>query len=608
MTQAAHSRSAAPALRDDDRGWTVTVPLQASHEATTVGFETAASGHQTVFVAGILTNRAELTASAGVSPHTTSAHTILALFRRDGESVLKRLRGSFTVALVDREVRRAVLARDPLGSRPLFFAEHHGTLVCAATPTTLFRAHGVPSTPNRAALADHLCHRWTDPRETFFEHVQRVPPGSCLQIAGGRFTVARYWDPLPADEPSVWATAAEVEQFDRLFEQAVARCTDQGRPGVFLSGGLDSISIAAVASDRARTGQGAMPRALSLGFAGTTCDERDVQRTVAQALGMPASQIDFTAALGGRGLLEQAAEVNIGLPSPLLNTWAPAYLTLARAGVAQGVETVMSGSGGDEWMTVSPLLAADLIRRGDLTGFLRFLSVWQRSFAYSRARLLWSGSWTFGLRPLAGVALHRVAPQWWQASRQRRAVGRDPEWVAPDPALKRQQVDRAARWLGPSNPSSGFYFQEVRSSLDHPLTSLEFEEQFEFGHRVGVRFMHPYWDADLVDLLYRTPPEVLDKGGWSKGLVRRTLAGRFPDLALNRQRKVPATTFYRSILTREAPALLNRVGNFPALTALGVVDGRARAAADEALMRPGVPLYRIWDLINLETWVRPYVN
>jgi hypothetical protein len=91
----------------------------------------------------------------------------------------------------------------------------------------------------------------------------------------------------------------------------------------------------------------------------------------------------------------------------------------------------------------------------------------------------------------------------------------------------------------------------------------------------------------------------------SKGLVRRSLARRFPALGLERQRKVLATSFFQSLLIREGPVLADMAGNFPALSALGIVDGQATGAfVREELKRPGPRLRRIWDYLNLEMWVR----
>jgi hypothetical protein len=147
--------------------------------------------------------------------------------------------------------------------------------------------------------------------------------------------------------------------------------------------------------------------------------------------------------------------------------------------------------------------------------------------------------------------------------------------------------------------------RELRTSLDHAMLSWAAEELYEQGRQTGLRFLHPFLDPDLVEMLYRTPPRLLNADGRSKGLVRRTLAKRFPGLRLERQRKVLFNPFFEQLLLREGPALADLAGDFPALSGLGIVDGVALAAfIRQALMQPRPGVYQIWYPINLEIWVR----
>ena len=144
--------------------------------------------------------------------------------------------------------------------------------------------------------------------------------------------------------------------------------------------------------------------------------------------------------------------------------------------------------------------------------------------------------------------------------------------------------------------------------MDHPLMALELEEIFEMGRHLEVRFLHPFWDADVVDILYRTPPLLLFAGGRAKSIVRDTMTQRFPGLGLDRQKKRAGTTFYQTVLDREIPELWRRYSDLTALTDLGVVDPRAAAAmAENTLSKDlGIGKVRIWDVMNLETWVRAH--
>jgi asparagine synthetase B (glutamine-hydrolysing) len=376
---------------------------------------------------------------------------------------------------------------------------------------------------------------------------------------------------------------------------------------VFLSGGLDSGTIAAIATDQARRRGEASPIALSLGLPDAECDERALQAAVASELGLSQHALDFPKAIGSPPLLVQALALSRALPSPLSNVWTPPYLTLARLGARHGVDTVLSGDGGDEWLAMPAWHAADLLRRGDVAGWYRFTRMWQQSEGGESSDIFRALGWRFGLRPLAGQWLSRVAPVQWERRRTGRLLASDPIWVAPDPAIRAEQERRAPAALGPANPQHGFRSADVRVCLDDATTAVQLEEAFYVGQLAGVRFLMPYYDPDLVALACRMPPDQLNAGGRLRGLQRRRLAARLPQLGFDRQTKVLATSFYRSTLEAGRAAAIAEVGGLKTLEALGVVD-RPRAEAVLANTTGSTGLLRFWDLLNVETWARAYVN
>jgi asparagine synthetase B (glutamine-hydrolysing) len=170
--------------------------------------------------------------------------------------------------------------------------------------------------------------------------------------------------------------------------------------------------------------------------------------------------------------------------------------------------------------------------------------------------------------------------------------------------LRGELAERIYRWTPSARPRGGHYFQDARNALDHPLTSLELEEIYEMGRRLDVEFQHPFWDADIVDMLYRTPPDLLMARGRAKSLVRETLARRFPQLGFERQKKRAGTSFYRTILQQSIPPLWREQGGLPSLSDLGIVDGaKAAAMIEDAIAPPYKENLRfVWDLLNLEAW------
>ena len=557
---------------------------------------------------GVLYNRKDLIAELGrTTAALNDADLLLVAYDKWGLELPRHVKGIYAMAIGDSEQERVVAVRDPLGAYPLFFSEVSERILFSTSIDALRRQPGIGSTVNRAALADHVLHRWPNSHETFFAGIRRVPPGHMLRTSAGHVVVERYWDPAPSNRPVEWVTEDQLGLFDVLLDQAVERTASRGRTGIFLSGGLDSISVAAIATDLARTTGRQAPLALSLGFPGD-CSEEIEQKGVAAALGLEQEFVPFEEAAPSAELLRSALDITRIQPAPLLNAWAPAYCELTRRGKQLGVEVVLSGAGGDEWLSITPYLAADLIRAREMKRLWKLVSGWQRSYQLSPARAARVLMWTYGAKPLASGFLERLSPQRWRARRVGKTVRSRVAWVAPGAALQRELADRVSAWMPNANPSDSYYLSDVRLSLDHPLTSMELEEIFEMDRRLNVRMLHPYWDADLVDLLYRTPPELAIADGRAKSLVRGTMARRFPNLGLDRQKKRAGTLFYRSVLMQGLPALWRESPDLSALADLGIVEPQVAAAMIERTIAPGYRegLRRVWDLINVEAWVKAH--
>src|SRR5262249_8657402 len=180
------------------------------------------------------------------------------------------------------------------------------------------------------------------------------------------------------------------------FGRSVERCLGAGPTGIFLSGGLDSISVAAVATDRARQLGQALPWALSLDIEDPECGEGPRQAAVARALGLPQYLVGFQEALGGRGLFEQVIAINQGSAARFLGVYQPAYATLTKRAKQEGVRTILTGQGGDEALGLSMLLAADLIRRGSFVGLAKFLGILRRSYPLHPLLQARNVLWRFG--------------------------------------------------------------------------------------------------------------------------------------------------------------------------------------------------------------------
>jgi asparagine synthetase B (glutamine-hydrolysing) len=573
-----------------------------------------------VILDGNLYNRRELEDELGESMYSCNddAEVILAGYQRWGEDVLRRLRGAFALLIWDSSAETLLCLRDPLGSYPMFYADTpHGPLISTAIRMLIGQPQ-VSAALNRASLVDHLLDRYPRLDETSYEAVRRVPPGHALRVTQEGRNSYRYWDPAPNGEVK-WLAPEEVGRFDELLDRAVSRCLSVGPAGIFLSGGLDSVSVAAVAGERCRAAGLPAPWALSLDFPDPLANEEMVQRGVAAQLGLPHVVKPFFDATGSEGLLGPALALSSSLSAPLMNTWLPAYYQLALEGKRRGCSGILTGSGGDEWLTVSPYLAADLLRGFDMPGLYRLWQSMRHSFNRSSFALARSLLWTFGAQPLLLPPAHRFFKQFapWALKLRHRvspwpAPWVPPAWLAPDPELRRQfDQRREEEHIDRKPPSESVYLREIRPALDHAVISWEAEELFEVYQKAGVRMLHPFWDPDIVDMLYRTPPFQLLHDGFNKSLVRATVARRFPQLGFERQRKVEATTFYASQIYCSAGSFWQQAEGATTLADLGIIDkSRLRPVIDRLLegRQEGRKAHRVWTVLNLESWARAHVS
>jgi asparagine synthase (glutamine-hydrolysing) len=577
-------------------------PLFAEHALCSVIFD------------GLLYNREELRKQFRDSlPNPVNdAEVILQAYLRWGEEALQNIRGLFALVIWDGRHETLLCVRDRLGNSPLFYANTEREFVVSNSLEALVRHPAVSPTLNRPVIAEHLAHRFRSTEETFFENARRVPGGHLLRVRGGSLTLHRYWDPAPPGVPVNWLHEDELEYFDELFTQTIEQYLALGPAGIYLSGGLDSVSVAAFALDSCRRSGQPAPMALSLVLPDPETDETVVQKKVASHLGMPQIMLQFEDAIGKQGFLQADIELSRELSMPLLNPWLPAYRHLGLVGKGQGCQVILTGGGGDEWLGVSPLLAADLIRS---LNFVELYHLWRsnrRSFRLpplDAARFL---LWSCGVRPLLYPAvangLRRVIPEEVRKSRRQRQRAKSMQvWVAPAPALRQEMEWRAEQGRRDYQVThESYYLREIRKTLDHPLISWELEEISENSRQMGVRVLQPYWDAEIIELLCRTPPNLLNKGGRSKGLVRHGLERRFPNAGFERQKKVSALNFFNNSLLQQGERVWESMGGARALAELGSVDAKLLdAKIHQVLANNQVQeAYRIWEVLVLDAWLR----
>ncbi len=594
------SRESAPPLAMvEGSGGRCFTAYQGDPQRPSEALRVAVSGRTAVTFAGFLTNRHQMEQRLeGEEAPPDEAELVRRLYSRAGADGLAKLRGRFAVIVWDGNRDTLIAAHDPVGAHPIFWAESGLALLFSDSVETLLNRPEVSRDLNRLALADHLRWKWPEPQETFFQAVRRVPPGNTMTDRPGGRDFRRTWNPAP--EPVQWATADEVGQFDERFTEAVEHCFSLGTVGISLSGGLDSVTVAAFAAEIAARRGVDPPVALSMRFPDAGVNEEDIQRAVASQLGFKMVMLGLDEAVAPLGVLAATLELARSWPAPMHNPWLAAYVALGHLGREQGCSSFVTGGGGDEWLCVSPYLAADLMASLDVVGLYRLLIAGKRSYSMSTARVLRAYLYTFGIRAL-GRRAYGMAPS-LLARRDRQVLARKtPEWLAPDPALRKAIDDR----FEPPGVPRNFYLQGLKEGLDTCLVAHELEEFFELGRRVQMPVLRPFLDPDIIELLARIPPAVLNRGNRSKALIRETLDRRFPELAFLQQRKVQAIPTLERLLRSQFDDLWSAVGAPRRLADLGVVHpGKLEVAVTEARRQPSTALWPYFMLESLEIFAR----
>jgi asparagine synthase (glutamine-hydrolysing) len=577
----------------------------------------------TVVLSGELVERERLAGTAGADPAKGDAELVLAVYRHLGRKAFDELRGFFAVAVHDASAETLFFLRDQLGHNSFFYADGRDGLYLSDSIARLVRYDQVPGNVNRAVVAELLIHRTRSVDETGFEAVHRVRAGWLYRVTGMRTEAERYWFPVDPDGSTEWAKEGELAEFELLMKQAVERTVEVGATGIFLSGGLDSVTVAMHATDLLASRGQALPLALSLVF--PEYEEIEVQKNVAETLGLEQELVPYEEATGPDSLVMSAVRTSGTWPMPLVNLWQPLYTHLTLRARANGLTRVLTGAGGDEWLQVSPQWGFSRLRRLQVRHMRHLYRTYLQSYNLEPRPLLKNLLWKYGLhyalRTTAKSTLDRVAPSAGARLKIRNFEKIRPAWLAPEAALSEEVERRAGALRQIDNPGVRFDKRTV-PYLENAIGAMENEESFERGRRLGVHTYSPFWDPDLDRFLARVPPDLMNQGYWAKGLVRGPLARRFPAAGFDRQKKVLSTTLSTRLTVEQTPGAWDEMGGATALAQVGIVDEkllqfdverrlsvlkRPEGVESDGVLERAIAAHAIWTVLNVESWLRQWV-
>ncbi|MBX4210354.1 asparagine synthase (glutamine-hydrolyzing) [Candidatus Parcubacteria bacterium] len=295
--------------------------------------------------------RDELVADGYPSTNKTDTEVILYMYEKYGNSCFEKLEGMFAIALYDAEKGKLLLARDRMGKKPLYWTCNNRTIIFASELKSLLVHPYCERQLSIDNLRQYLLYEYIPTPATIFEKVYKLESGTYIIYEHGIITKKRYWSPSASEFGGTFEEARRI--LTSSIEKSVAERLIADVPlGVFLSGGLDSSTIAYFA-------QRVHPKKIktfSIGFDEASFDESRYASDAARYLGTEHYSKKITA----KECLETLPHILKHLDEPLADaSIIPTHL-LSQF-VRQHVTVALSGDGGDELFAGYPTFQAEKI-------------------------------------------------------------------------------------------------------------------------------------------------------------------------------------------------------------------------------------------------------
>ncbi|MGB2642084.1 MAG: asparagine synthase (glutamine-hydrolyzing) [Candidatus Acidiferrum sp.] len=536
-----------------------------------------------------------------------------------GEECLTELRGMFALALLDLRGRFATapllfLARDPLGIKPLYYTQTAEGFAFASEVRALLASGFAPKELSQDALTSYLLFGSTSEPVTMLEGVFSLPPGHRMLLyvpERRRAPRARpWWDlqssPAARDPRKPKDLNSAASKLRPLLEDAVRAHLIADVPvGLFLSSGLDSGAIAALAA-RAQSGI----RSFTLSFPGTSFDEAPLARKVAERCGTNHTEVP----LDGAGMLARIDEAVAGLDQPTMDGINTSLVSWAARQV--GLKVALSGLGGDElfagyasfsntallqrfnrlaWFVPRP------VRRAAAPLMIKMLGTRMSKDAARKAVAAWTSPDTLphpyfyarALFPL-GQLEQLVEPRFRPSTVGADGVTLEPTWLG--------WLDRVASEARKQEPLAATAWLEMRCYMASTL--LRDTDSVSMARSLEVRV--PLLDTPLVEFVGSLPDAARQQAGTQKALLVQSLSGVLPEEILGQRKRtftLPWEEWLRGPLRSKLEASFGDIASplAPYLQAQGVRSVWA------AFLKGETSWSRPWALYVLNEWCRHHL-
>jgi len=536
--------------------------------------------------------RGELEALGHTFRSRGDTEVLLVALAQWGSAALKRLVGMFALGLLDTTQRTLLLARDPFGIKPLYYARTDSGLAFASEQKALLKVPGVDRHIHPQRLYDYLRWGLTDfGEETMLRGIRQVEPGTWLEFSWDApqtpTTVETYWKPEDARPVDLSFDDAAARLRELFLESVRLHLRSDVPLGAALSGGIDSSAI--VCAMRKLAGH-----ALDLNTFCYVADEKAINeeryaRLAAERAGAMLHPVEAEPSQ-----LQSDLDALIdSQDEPFGSTSIFAQRRVFQAAHRQGLKVMLDGQGGDELLGGYRYFiagrAASLLRAGRLVQAARLL----RHAAALPASGHGPGILLHSLGLLLPPALRNTAmrltgiapnPRWLNADWfHERGVRSDPPRQARGPAYLREQL-----------------------SLSLQYTSLPALLRYEDRNSMafGIESRVPFLTTELVDFTLGLPESyIVGPDGTPKRLLRQALRGLVPDTILDRRDKIGFATPEATWLLSLRDWMSESLGSDVAASIPALRPNEMRKEWEAMLAGRRRFDFQFWRWVNLIRWV-----
>lgn len=469
-----------------------------------------------------LDNRAELLRQlSGLNASSPDSELVMAAYKTWGEQCVDYLQGGFAIAIWNRHTQTLFCARDPLGNKPLYYADIHDatghTFIFCTSPTGILNHPKATKDIDPEGVFNILMGRiCNEETTTLFSGIKRLAAGSCLQASSKGTKLWRYWEPKPGASVRFSNPDDYVEAFKEKLEQSVQSCLDTTLPvSSFLSGGLDSSTVSCVAQRQLHQQN---KRLITASF---VLPENEAGIDEKQYIDGILHENNFDhfyvtrENVSFRGCLNDCFKQYGGFPHN-----SHAYFSKLLPALHQrNVGVHLCGYGGDQVASYHGMWVLEqLLLEG------RWGTLWQQASALSHGNLSGTSKVLFRtLRNIGQAALPSNRSETWYANKIAKKM------IAPQLANRPGFADKTR--FAPSFDVQPFPWKAtdiMQRFLQFDKTSVRLEELTNVFLPYGIEYRTPLLDTRLIEYCLSVPPEqhYLHQ---KRSLIRRATQGLIPE-------------------------------------------------------------------------------